>query len=83
MPFLKVGSIVFNTDHVVKLELLGDAVSVRLSTPILGEGPVLGASPEPQILRFDGDEATAIQKWIQHNAEDLMPPPLPSAGITS
>lgn len=70
MPFLKLGSIVFNPDYVVKMVLTDDAVIVYFAASEV-------ADSADQILKFTGDQAAALkEQWIRYssNVKDLMPP---------
>ncbi len=76
MNLIRLGSAVLNMDLVTNLVLEEDAISVFFAEGVRGpsvhEGAV-AATGNP--LRFHGEEAVALQRWIGAHSTDITPPP--------
>ncbi len=76
MNLIRLGSAVLNMDPVTNLVLEEDAISVFFVEGLRGSGVDEGevtATGNP--LRFHGEEAVALQRWIGAHTTDITPPP--------
>ncbi len=74
MSFLKVSSLVFNTDYIARMEFTDTAVIMHV---VVSQG----TNADVQLLQFEGEEAAALKRWIERHADDVMR--TPSQGIYS
>ena len=76
MTLVKVGSTIINMDLVVDIELGDDLVIVTFA---LEEGRRAATDAETAMpyytRRFRGEEATALRRWLEAQAVDVLPPP--------
>ena len=75
MNLIRLGSAVLNMDLVTNLVLEEDAISVFFTEGLSGSGVHEGAVTAVQPLRFHGEEAVALQRWIASHSTDITPPP--------
>ncbi len=76
MNLIRVGSAVLNMDLVTNVVLEHDAVSVFFAEGFSGPGAHAGeVAATARLLRFHGEEAVALQRWIASHSTDITPPP--------